>query len=273
MNPTALIPTALIVFREVMEAALIVSIILAATRGVARRGWWVSLGIAGGVVGAGIIGSIITTIAGLFDGNGQEIVNAVILLTAVALISWHVIWMNSHGRELSRHMKAVGKSVADGSRHMSILAVVVGLAVMREGAEIVMMLQGLWTNGSTASLYGGAIVGFLFGTALGIGMYVGLIALSISHMFAATNTLLILIAAGMSARAANFMAQADLLPSFGQQVWDTSFVLDDKSLLGQVLSTLIGYTAQPSGIQLVFYVVTLLAIIALMQRAKTVSPH
>lgn len=273
MNASAMIPTALIVFREVMEAALIVSIILAATRGIKSRGWWVSMGIVGGVIGAGIIGSIITTIAGMFDGSGQEIVNAAILLLAVGLIAWHVIWMNSHGKELSRHMRNVGASVTDGTRHMSILAVVVGLAVMREGAEIVMMLQGLGTSGSTISLYSGSAVGFLFGVALGAGMYFGLIALSISQMFAATNLLLILIASGMAARAANFLSQADWLPTLGQQIWDTSFILSDSSLLGQVLSTLIGYTAQPTGIQFLFYSISLITITTLMRLANKPAKH
>src|SRR5579862_8505398 len=131
-----MIAAALIVFREVLEAALVVSIIMAATKGISRRGFWVSLGIACGVAGAGVVAALTRVIASMFEGAGQEIVNASILSLAALLIGWHVTWMNSHGRAIALHMREVGRSVAHGEKHMSILAIVVGIAVMREGSEI-----------------------------------------------------------------------------------------------------------------------------------------
>ena len=77
--------------------------------------------------------------------------------------------------------------------------------------------------------------------------------------------MILLLAAGMAAQAADFLVQADLLPPLGGELWDTSFVLSDYSLVGQVLHTLIGYTAQPSGIQVVFYAATVIVIGGLMR--------
>ena len=67
---------------------------------------------------------------------------------------------------------------------------------------------------------------------------------------------LLLLAAGMASQGARFLVQADLLPSLGPKLWDTSTLLSDRSLLGQTLHALIGYDARPAGIQVLFYVVT-----------------
>jgi len=257
---------ALIVFREVLEAALVVSVVMAATRGMPHRGKWVSLGITGGVLGAAVVAALARLIASSFAGAGQEIVNATILFIAVVLIGWHVVWMNSHGRKIAHEMRATAKSVATGERHMSILAIVVGLAVMREGSEIVLMLQGLWAgNNQQLPIIGGSVLGLAFGVATGALMYFGLLALSVPRLFALTNGLLVLIAAGMAARGANFLNQADVLPALGTRLWDTSFILSDDSVVGKALSALVGYIARPSGIEVLFYVVTVLAVFALIR--------
>jgi high-affinity iron transporter len=92
-----MLATAIIVFREVLEAALVVGIVLAASRGVAGRGLWVSSGIAAGVLGAALVAACASAIATAVNGIGEELFNAAILFTAVAMLGWHNIWMNRHG--------------------------------------------------------------------------------------------------------------------------------------------------------------------------------
>jgi high-affinity iron transporter len=262
--------SALIVFREVLEATLIVSVVMAATRGMPHRGWWVSLGIATGVAGSALVAALTEIIATQFNGAGQDILNAAIMFIAVALIGWHVVWMNAHGREITANMRALGQSVTDGDRHMSVLAIVVGLAVMREGSEIVLMLQGLWATGSGTTL-GGAALGLVAGIGVGALIYAGFVAMPVGRMFAATNVLLVLIAAGLAARGANALTQADLLPSLGNRLWDTSGALPDDGIIGQSLGALVGYIARPSGIEVLFYVATIAAVLALMFYADRVA--
>ncbi len=96
--------SALIVFREVLEAALIVAIVMGATRGVAGRGRWVSAGVAGGVLGAVVVAVFAGSIADAVNGRGQELLNASVLLAAVAMLAWHNVWMSAHGRALARQM-------------------------------------------------------------------------------------------------------------------------------------------------------------------------
>src|SRR6202012_5413219 len=102
-----MLATLIIVFREVLEAGLIVGIVLAATQGVAGRGRFVLYGIGAGLLGAAVLASFAGALSQALSGNGQEVFNAGVLIIAVLMLSWHNIWMASHGRELAREMKAV----------------------------------------------------------------------------------------------------------------------------------------------------------------------
>ena len=124
-----MIASAIIVFREVLEAALILSIVAAATRSIAGRNAWLGLGVAGGVLGAIVVAAFASAIAESMEGMGQEVFNAAVLLLAVGMLGWHNIWMQRHGRELAAEMNAVGAAVSSGARPLYAVAVAVGLAV------------------------------------------------------------------------------------------------------------------------------------------------
>jgi high-affinity iron transporter len=253
---------AIIVFREVLEAALIVGIVLAASAGAARRGFWISTGLAGGVVGAGLVALFAAEIASAAAGIGQELLNAVILLLAVGMLGWHNIWMSRHGRELAATAREVGDAVISGARPLYVLAVVVGLAVLREGSETVLFLYGIAAGGglSAGSLIAGGTLGLAGGVAVGAALYLGLLRIPPRRLFTVTSWMVLLLAAGMASQAAGYLVQADLLPPLGNAVWDTSVMLTEDSVLGKALHTLIGYVSRPEGIQILFYLATLLAI-------------
>jgi high-affinity iron transporter len=253
--------TGLLVFREVLEAALIVSIVAAATRGVRGRGGWIGGGISAGVVGAIVVAFFAGSIAAAVSGMGQELFNATVLLAAVAMIGWHAIWMSSHGKELAIEMKNVGSAVQHGSRPLSALLIVVAIAVLREGSEVVLFLYGQAASGAGAiDIAGGMALGIVGGVAVGFLLYFGLLGIPMRYFFSATNWLMLLLAAGLASQAARFLIQADLLPPLGNKVWDSSAILSDHSLVGQALHTLIGYDARPAGMQLLFYAITAIAI-------------
>ncbi len=261
-----MIATLLLVFREVLEAALIVSIVAAATRGVARRGAWIGSGIALGVLGAALVAAFAGGIADAMSGMGQEWFNAIVLFAAVLMIAWHVIWMSRHGRELAQQMKAVGSAVSSGARPLTALLVVVAIAVLREGSEVVLFGYGLLASGSTAgALALGGVLGILAGVAVGFAMYFGLLKIPMKHFFTATNGLLVLLAAGLASEAAGKLVQADALPALVDTLWDSSWLLSDSSLVGKALHVLVGYTAQPSGIQIAFYAATVLLLVVGMR--------
>jgi high-affinity iron transporter len=257
-----LLATLLLVFREVLEAALIVGIVAAATRGVAGRGRWIGGGISLGVMGAVIVALCAGRLADALSGSGQEWFNATVLLAAVGMIGWHVVWMSKHGRELAAQMQAVGREVTSGTRPMTALMTVVAIAVLREGSEIVLFGYGLFASGSSvASMALGAVLGLVAGVGLGVTIYLGLLRIPMRHFFGATNGLLVLLAAGMAGNAAGFLVQADVLHRWTAPLWNTDWLLRDDSTFGRALHVLIGYTSQPNGMQLIFYVATLALLI------------
>ena len=270
----------IIVFREVVEAGLIVGIVLAATEGVPGRGRWITGGIAAGVVGASLVALFAAALSDAFQGAGQEVFTASILCFAVVMLTWHVGWMSHHASTMAAEMRQVGKAVQLGQRSLAALAAVVAVAVLREGAEVVLFLFGIVaaSNTSPVALAGGGIAGLALASAVSWLLYRGLVAIPLHRLFAVTNILIALLAAGMAGQAASVLHGADLLPGWGEHLWDTSAFLSDDSFGGRSLHALIGYAARPSGIQLAAWLGTL-AMLAVVSRAvgwpkggKTVRP-
>jgi high-affinity iron transporter len=269
----------IIVFREVFEAGLIVGIVMAVTRSVEQRGWWISGGVGGGVLGACAVAAFAGALSATFAGAGQELFNATILLIAVVMLTWHNVWMSRHGRELAAEMRAAGEAVAAGRSSLAALAIVVGIAVLREGSEVVLFLYGILAGGGTsgASVFLGGVLGLALGALVCALTYFGLLRIPGRYLFSATSAMIAFLAAGMAAQAVLFLAQADILTAFGTVVWDSSWLLSDESVLGRALHTLIGYSDRPTAMQLAVYVATLLIMYVLMKLAapapRTVPAH
>jgi len=257
----------LIVFREVIEAGLIVGIVLAATNGVARRELWIAAGVGVGVVGACLVAVFAEQLGAMFEGSGQELFNAAILAFAVLMLTWHNVWMAGHGKQMAREMREIGALVSAGQRTLAALAVVVGVAVLREGSEVVLFLYGIAAQGGTskvAMLAGGGL-GLCAGAIVSALLYFGLLAIPAHRLFSVTSWLITLLAAGMASQAVLFLQQGGYFEILTSTVWDTSWLLSEGSIAGRLLHTLIGYSDAPNGAQLIVYVATILTISLLMR--------
>lgn len=259
----------IIVFREVIEAGLIVGIVMAATRGVPDRSRWIMIGIGAGVLGAAIVAMFAGVISEAFQGAGQELFNASVLGVAVVMLMWHNAWMARHGREIADEMRRVGTAVSEGAKPLTALAIVVGLAVLREGSEVVLFLYGIMASGTSGSaLLVGGLLGIAAGAAFSALTYLGLLAIPSRYIFSVTSWLIALLAAGMAAQAVQFLNNAGLVVALDRTLWDTSWLLSEKSIFGRLLHTLIGYIDRPSEMQLLVYVATLFAMFLLMRIAR-----
>jgi high-affinity iron transporter len=252
-----------IVFREVLEAGLIVGIVLAATQGTPQRAAWIGGGIGVGLLGAALLATFAGALSSALAGVGQEVFTASILVVAVLMLGWHQLWMASHGREMAREMRSMGQAVAAGDKTRLAMAVVVAVAVLREGAEVVLFLYGiaLASNEGWVSLLGGGLLGIALGAAVAYLLYRGLVAIPVKRLFSITGWLIALLAAGMAGQAAALLAGADLIPSWGYQLWDTSWLLPQESIPGRTLHALAGYADRPMGVQLVAYLGVLLLLL------------
>ncbi len=253
--------TAIIVFRETLEAALFVGIMAAATRGLVGRSRWLTAGVLAGSAGALALAAGAEHISALANGVGQDLVNAGILVVALAMLTWHCIWVSNQGAQAAADARALGSSFKQGQRAPWALMIVVALSVLREGAETVLFVAGFATGSSLTGTLAGAFAGVLCGSATGAIIYLGLSRVPVQRMFAVTNTLILLLAASIASQLARALSQAGLISVWGQPLWDTSPLLSVDSPVGTLAHALVGYEAQPTGLQLAFYALALLVIV------------
>jgi len=266
-----MLATALIVFREVLEAGLVVGVVLAATRGVRRRGAWAALGVVAGVAGACVVAAFADRLASLAKGTGQELFNAAVLALAVVMLAWHNIWMARHGRKIADEARRLGAAVVAGERPLIVVSIVCGVALLREGTEVVLFLYGIAVSGGTgaASMMAGGAIGLLGGALLSTLLYLGLAAVPVRSLFSVTSVLITLLAAGLAAQAVTFLQQAGFLERWTATVWDSSRWLPEDGLFGRVLHALVGYTDRPSGAQLAAYLAVLVIIAGLTRSTRS----
>jgi high-affinity iron transporter len=270
-----MLAAAIIVFREVIEAGLIVGIVLAATRGVQSRTVYVLGGIAAGILGASLLAAFAGTLSNALEGAGQEVFSASILGVAVIMLGWHNVWMAQHGRELAAELAAAGRAVVAGSKTLTALAIVVAIAVLREGAEVVLFLYGVVVASGESGwgLFAGGMLGLAAGVSVSALTYAGLVKIPPRYLFSVTSMLIAFLAAGMASQCVAFLQRADILDFWSATLCDTSWLLPGKSLAGRVLHALIGYDDRPSILQAVAYVVTLATILVAMRVFAPAKPQ
>lgn len=262
-----MLATLIIVFREVIEAGLILGIVLAATSGVAGRGRWIGFGMVMGVIGACLVAVFAESLANMLAGAGQEIFNASVMALAVAMLTAHNVWMAREGRHIGQEMNSLGSDVAGGRRSLAAMAIVVGVAILREGSEIALFLYGIaLSEGSGGGfMFLGGAIGLALGALVSALMYFGMLRIPTRHVFTVTSRMIALLAAGMAAQVVVFLQQAGIVTALSHVVWDTSHMLSEHSLLGKALHSLIGYADRPTGMQLLVYLATLAMIFVLMR--------
>ena len=225
------------------------------------------MGVAAGVVGACLVAAFADSLANLVSGAGQEIFNASVMAIAVVMLAAHNVWMARTGRQMGQDMQSLGSDVAGGRRSLLALAVVVGVAVLREGSEVALFLYGvaLSEGGNWSAMLIGGATGIALGGLVSAVMYFGLVKIPTRYVFSVTSRLIALLAAGMAAQAVVFLQQAGLVSVYAKVVWDTSSVVSEGSIAGKALHSLIGYADRPTGLQLIAYLTTLVAIFTLMR--------
>jgi len=254
-----MISSMVIVFREMLEMVLVVGVLLAATRGLTGSRFWIGLGVFGGLLGAAFLAVFMEQMEASFDGDGEFIFNAVVLLLASGLIAWTVFWMSKHGRAMSQHMQQVGGSVKEGDLPYTALAIVALSAVMREGSEAAFFLfgaaQGIGEDGW--SMFFGGMMGAAAALVMGSLLYFGLVRIPLKRLFSVIGWLLMLLAAGMASQAASNLVMIGWLPPLVDPLWNSSALLPSSSAFGELLHVLIGYDEEPSAIQVIVFAVSL----------------
>jgi high-affinity iron transporter len=244
-----------IVFRETLEAALFVGIIAASTRGLVNRTHLLSVGVALGALGSLLMASMMGHISDWANGIGQEIVDAVILTLALAMLAWHCIWVSNNSRHMVQEAKQIASATQQGHRTLWALAIVVALSVLREGAETVLFVSGLMAGAtmSPGELISSAVAGVALGICVGWLVYAGLGFIKTSRLFEITNMLILLLAGSLASQIAKTANQADWISVFGDQAWDVSHLIPNDSYLAMIFHGILGFDVSPTQLQVIFY--------------------
>jgi high-affinity iron transporter len=264
-----------IVWRESVEALLVVGILYAWLKNGdhrARRGMpylWAGVGI--GLVAAVALGAALVGFTEVLSGNAQDYFQTAMVLVACVLIVQMVLWMKRHGRTLKRDMEAsLQKSTQDG--HWWGIAVLVALAIAREGSETAVFLYGVGFGQSghvAPSQYLAVIIGLGLAFLTFYVLQLGGKYFSWRIFFRVTEIMLLFLAAGLFETGVDKLIDMEVLPVVINQVWDTSRILDDSSTFGSLVATLTGYRAHPAGMNLIAYAAYWLVIYLLLRRSKT----
>jgi high-affinity iron transporter len=249
----------IIVFREVIEAGLIIGIVMAATQTVVGSRIWIIGGVLAGILGSCILAAFTGSLASLFDGFGQDLFNATILAVAVCMLTWHNIWMAINGRAMAGELKQAGIAVREGQKSLLALAIIVGTAVLREGSEVVLFLYGVAIGGreTAGGMALGGALGLVIGGAVSFLTFRGLLKIPSRYFFRVTSWLITFLAAGMAAQSVSYLEKAGVLTALQNTVWDSSNYLSESGIPGRILHTLIGYSDQPTQFQVLVYVAAL----------------
>ena len=245
-----MIETLLIMWRESLEAALIVGILLTyLARSGERAGMrYVWAGALGAVVAAVAMGLASNGAAARLGPDAQEVLQAGVLLLAVGVLSWMVVWMHRNARQMGGDLRRrADRALATG--RLVGLAAIAFAAVFREGVEAVLFLWGVVVQRADASapaLLAAGVAGAGLAVATAWLFFRGFAFLNLQTFFRVTGILLLLVAAGLLTAGVNKLIGLGYLSPIKPQVWNTAWLLREDSLLGALLGALIGYRSRPS---------------------------
>jgi len=249
----------LITFREGLEAALIIGIILAYLASTDNRDRFkpVWIGTILAVIVSLVAGAVIYFSAGKLEGRSEEIFEGIATLTAAGVLTWMIFWMRKQAINIKKHLHAQIQSALGSGSTLGLLGLAF-FAVVREGIETVLFLFASVRVAESALLSAvGGVLGLGVAIAIGYSIYKGTSKLNLSAFFKVTGVLLILFAAGLLAHGIHELQEAGIIPVVIEHVWDIDHVLPEASVIGRFLTAIFGYNANPSLLEVIAYFIFL----------------
>jgi high-affinity iron transporter len=245
----------LITFREGLEAALIIGIILAYinSTGNSGRSKAVWIGRALAVTVSLIAGAVIYFSAGQLEGRAEEIFEGIATLTAAGVLTWMIFWMRKQAVNVKKHLHAQIQSALGSGSTFGLLGLAF-IAVVREGIETVLFLFAAVRVSESALLSAvGSILGLAIAIGVGYAIYKGTSKLNLSTFFNVTGVVLIIFAAGLLAYGIHELQEARIIPVVIEHVWDINHILPEASVIGRFFTAIFGYNANPSLLEVTAY--------------------
>ncbi len=243
----------IIVFRESLEAVLVVSIVIGYLVKIKKLKLlrFVYLGVFLALLGsvAGAIGFY--QLFGNFTGTAEQIFEGITMLFSSVLIFYLIVWMANKKNQASLALKTQIQNISSSNEKFGIMFLVF-MSILREGIETILFL-----NASISSQNGFSLIyasfGIIAGIAVGYGAYLGFRGLNLKYLFNISSALLALFAVGLFTRGIHEFQEAQILPVYIEHIWDISYILDENSFAGGVIKSMFGYNANPSLMEVLVY--------------------
>ena len=260
-----MLPTFVIGLREGLEAALIVGIIAAFLRKQGRNDLmrWVFIGVGTAVALCVAVGIVLDVVSQNLPQREQEGLETVIGVLAVGMVTYMVVWMKRHSRELKGQLEgmAAGAMTGTGVRAAKAMVLMAFLAVLREGFETaVFLLAAFNESDSGAAAPIGALLGILIAVGLGYGIYRGGLRLNLSKFFRATGLVLVFVAAGLVLNALHTAHEAGWLNAGQNRTIDLTWLVRPGSVQASLLTGMLGIQPRPVLIELIGWIVFLIPV-------------
>ncbi len=247
-------PSFVLSLREGLEAALIIGILMGALVKASQRRLRpiVWMGVAAATLFSLLGAILLHTLGTDLEGANEIIFEGSTMLLASVLLTWMIFWMGKQARSLKPDLESgVRRALSVGG--WNAIFVLAFVSVLREGVELALYLTATSLTASGLQVMAGALLGLGAAAALGFSLFASLIRLDLRRFFGLTSVLLILFAAGLLAHGVSEFTQIGWMPALIPHVWDTNFLINENSILGQVLNSLFGYSGNPSLMQLIVY--------------------
>ena len=273
-----MLSTFLLSLREGLEAALIIGIVLGALSKIRRQDlapavWFGTFG----AVAVSLLAAVLLTSFGMaLEGPAEEIFEGITMLIAAGILTWMIFWMSRQARFLKGELEAgVNRAVASaGTLAVFWLAF---LAVVREGVELAIFIAAaFFATGQNAlgnnviPVLAGTLLGLTTAAVLGWMLFKTTMRLNLRSFFQVTGILLILFAAGLVAHGVHEFNEAGIIPAVIDPLWNMNAVLNEDSLLGQLLEALFGYNGNPSLTEVFAYISYLVIVSVLWMRSNII---
>ncbi len=245
----------LLALREGLEAALIIGVLLGTLKKINkpefRKAVWFGTGFA--ILTSGVGGFLLNRLGAGFEGRAEEIFEGTTMLLAAGVLTWVILWMGKYSRGINEKLSSdVQQAVSNRSR-LALFSLSF-LAVIREGIELAFFLTAVSLDAGGIEVLVGAGLGLVAVVGISVLLFRSLIQLNLARFFQITSIILVLFAAGLVAHGVHEFNEAGLIPPIIDHLWDINHILDEKSTLGGLFKTLLGYNGNPSLTEVVSYI-------------------
>jgi high-affinity iron transporter len=272
MNEGTIAATFLIVFRETLEAGLIVGIILTTLVKLNQKRFipyvLISTILAVGVsIVAGIALSALTE---SLQGNAEKMIEGLISLAASAILTYMVFWMSAQAKKIKSDVEIQVERVVTKGEFFAIMTLPF-LAVFREGAETVLFLKAVAIQNSGAVSFYGGVSGLAAAVLTVAALFLGGRRIPVRMFFKLTGFLILLISAGLLAYGIHELEELGWIPPILYPVWNLNHILNEKQGIGSFLKALFGYNGNPSLVEVIAYWVYLVGLTVSLRSRKSNS--